>query len=100
MENSLTLKYKRQAEGIERLVTSISYERFTEADMVKLIMLTDYIRKIPSDEVKAFRIIKYSESWFIYNELKNAFATRTLEEAIKEQLLKREEYELLNLLKY
>jgi len=100
MENLQTLKYKSQAKGIKKLVTSLSYEQFTDVEMTKLIMLTDYIRKIPSDEVKAFRIIKYSESWFIFNDLKRAFGTRSIEETIKGHLLNREEYELLNLLEY
>lgn len=101
MENSQqsksvkTNKYKSNAKNIDRLLKDISYDLFTDKELETLIFLTNYIRRIPSDEVENFRIKKYTEAWFIFKRLKDGFSTRTLPEVMVEQLEEYERYEVL-----
>lgn len=90
--------YIREARNIEKLLTGISYGAFSDKEIEDLIFLTNYVRRIPSDEIENFRIKKYTEAWVIFRDLKNAFSERTLEQEMHNQLIKYERYEILTAL--
>lgn len=94
-DSTKTTAYKRQANNIERRLKDMSYEQFTDKEMESLIFLTNYIRQIPADEVENFRIKKYTEAWFIYKKLKEAFSVRNLGDEMINQLEEYERYEVL-----
>lgn len=102
MENSQTSNltkqktyHERQAIGIDKLLTSISYEKFSDKEMEQLIFLTNYVRTIPANEIENFRIKKYTEAWGIFKRLKTAFSHRKVEEMMESLLVEYEKYEVL-----
>lgn len=102
MENSQTSslpkksKYKRAANSIQGLVTGLNYEIYSSVELETLILLTNHVRVIPSEEISGFRIKKYTEAWSIFKRLKKAYSERNMEEIIKDLLLEYEHYEVLN----
>lgn len=101
MENSQTSslhkksKYKRAADSIHGLITGLNYEFYSSVELEALILLTNHIRVIPSEEISGFRITKYTEAWSIFKRLKDAYSERKVEEIIKDLLLEYEHYEIL-----
>lgn len=87
--------HQRQVIGIDKLLTSISYEQFSDKEIEQLIFLTNYVRTIPAKGIENFRIKKYTESWGIFKRLKTAFSHRKMEEMMESLLVEYEKYEVL-----
>lgn len=106
MENLLTSnsnkneEFNRKAKSIQGLVIGINYEFFSSVELESLIFLTNHIREIPSEEIMGFRIVKYTESWFIFRKLKEAYSFRNLQEVIKILLIEYQHYETLAVLDF
>ena len=88
-------KFERIANSIVGLVGCLNYEIYTPVEVESLILLTNYIRTIPSEEIAGFRISKLTESHSIFTKLKDGYSTRTIQEAIKELLIEYEHFEIL-----
>lgn len=100
MENSQTsesnkTKFERTAKSIKGLVGCLNYEFYSPKELETIILLTNHIRVIPSEEIKGFRIVKYTEAWIIFKKIKDAYSTQTVMEAIKELLIQYEHFEVL-----
>ena len=104
MENSQTsnstkkTKFQGKANSIKGLIGALNYEIYTSIELETFIFLTNHIRVIPSDEIDNFRIVKYTEAWFIFKRLKDAYAERLVKETMIELLIEYEHYETLAVL--
>jgi hypothetical protein len=96
--NSTKKKFQRKARSIQGLIGALNYEIYTSVELETIILLTNHIRVIPSDEIDNFRIVKYSEAWFIFKRLKDAYSERQVVEVMTELLLEYEDYETLAVL--
>lgn len=106
MESSQTSKlnnkteFQRKADSIKGLVGCLNYEFYSSVELETLILLTNHVRVIPSEEIKGFRIVKFTEAWFIFKKLKDAYSTRTMQEAVKELLIEYQHFETLAVLEF
>lgn len=96
--NSTKTRFQRKADSIAGLVGALNYEIYTSVELETLIFLTNHVRTIPSDEIENFRIIKYTEAWFIFKRLKDAYAEREVVSTIIKLLEEYEHYETLAVL--
>lgn len=87
---------KEKAENIHRLISSLQYGYFTPVNRLILRSILEYIRPVPEDEKVGFPTVKtYTRSWYLLEELKEAYSERNMEDKIKELLLDEEQYEIL-----
>lgn len=88
-------KYIRLANSIEGLITSLNYTVYTPHEVEVLVFLTNYIRRIPAEELAKARIKEATESSYIFEKLKKGYSTRTMHETVKDLLIEYEHYEIL-----
>lgn len=87
--------FKLKADSITGLVQSLNYEVYSDVALETLILLTNHIRVIPSEEINNFRIVKYTEAWFIFRKLRDAYSERRVKEEMESLLEQYEHYEVL-----
>lgn len=93
--------YIKQAEYINKSISSVSYHYFDEKTVDILSFIACIIKPFAEENFDDEReMIEDSEDDLIVGRLIDSISTRTLEETIKALLLEYERYEILNRLDF
>ncbi len=91
-----TRNWQDDVDNIYGLMNSMQFNFHSAIDNLILRSLVYYIRPIPKEERDNEKLVMYSESFYIFKRLENAYKNEELELEVEKLLLEYERYELLS----